>query len=169
MIPKAYLFLFPFAVDFVRAAVTTRDEARRIATNAATCDRRKVINSGEARWMEQFGFDRPRPREATAAEFDDAVEPVSQTQPSDNATHSGQQNRCWGLGAISYENGRGVPRQGRRLFQWAHEAHDNVVRAGYLKLAQIWLDAASQLDGLPSSRIAPTPDSPSKTPRSSAD
>jgi hypothetical protein len=54
-------------------------------------------------------------------------------------------------------------------FKWAHEAHDNVVRAGYLKLAQVWLDAASQLDGLPSSRIAPTPDSPFKTPRSSAD
>ena len=33
MIPKAYLFLFPFAVDCVRAAATTRDEARRIAVN----------------------------------------------------------------------------------------------------------------------------------------
>jgi hypothetical protein len=50
--------------------------------------------------------------------------------------------------------------------KWAGETHDNAVRKGYLKLAQVWLDAASQRDGLPAIRIAP--DDPS-TPRSSAD
>jgi hypothetical protein len=59
-------------------------------------------------------------------------------------------------------------------FKWAHETHDNAVREGYLKLAQVWLDAASQHDGLPAIRIAPAPDNPSKKservpPRSSAD
>ena len=54
-------------------------------------------------------------------------------------------------------------------FKWAHETHDNAVREGYLKLAQVWLDAASRHDGLPAIRIAPAPDNPSKTPRSSAD
>jgi hypothetical protein len=41
---------------------------------------------------------------------------------------------------------------------WAREATDNDVRAGYLALAQIWLDAAAKLDGLPASRIAPATD-----------
>ena len=54
-------------------------------------------------------------------------------------------------------------------FKWARETHDNAVREGYLKLAQVWLDAASQRDGLPAIRIAPASDDPSKTPRSSAD
>ena len=40
-------------------------------------------------------------------------------------------------------------------FQWAGETHDRVVRAGYLGLAQVWLDAAAKLDGLPAERIAP--------------
>ena len=40
-------------------------------------------------------------------------------------------------------------------FQWARETHDRAVRAGYLGLAQIWLDAAAKLDGLPAKRIAP--------------
>ena len=53
-------------------------------------------------------------------------------------------------------------------FKWAHETHYDAVREGYLKLAQVWLDAASQLDGLPATRIVPAPDDPS-SPRSSAD
>jgi hypothetical protein len=53
-------------------------------------------------------------------------------------------------------------------FKWAHETPDNAVRAGYLNLAQVWLDAASRLDGLPAIRIGPAPDDPSKTSRSSA-
>ena len=40
-------------------------------------------------------------------------------------------------------------------FQWARETHDRAVRAGYLGLAQVWLDAAAKLDGLPAKRIAP--------------
>jgi hypothetical protein len=40
-------------------------------------------------------------------------------------------------------------------FQWAGETHDRAVRAGYLGLAQVWLDAAAKLDGLPAIRIAP--------------
>ena len=37
--------------------------------------------------------------------------------------------------------------------QWARETHDRAVRAGYLGLAQVWLDAAAKLDGLP---VAPS-------------
>ena len=40
-------------------------------------------------------------------------------------------------------------------FQWASETNDRNVRAGYLGLAQVWLDAAAKLDGLPATRIAP--------------
>jgi hypothetical protein len=49
-------------------------------------------------------------------------------------------------------------------FQWARETHDRAVRAGYLGLAQVWLDAAAKLDGLPAKRLAPAgkahPDAP---------
>jgi hypothetical protein len=49
-------------------------------------------------------------------------------------------------------------------FQWASETHDRAVRASYLGLAQVWLDAAAKLDGLPANRIAPEgkahPDAP---------
>jgi hypothetical protein len=34
-------------------------------------------------------------------------------------------------------------------FQWAREARTAEVRASYLQLAQVWLDAACKLDGLP--------------------
>jgi hypothetical protein len=54
-------------------------------------------------------------------------------------------------------------------FKWAHETHDNAVREGYLKLAQVWLDAASQRDGLPAIRIVPALGNRSKPPPSSAD
>jgi len=40
-------------------------------------------------------------------------------------------------------------------FQWARETHDRIVREGYLGLAQVWLNAAAKLDGLPETRIAP--------------
>ena len=54
-------------------------------------------------------------------------------------------------------------------FQWARETHDRVVRAGYLELAQVWLDAAAKLDGLPATRIAPAgtahPDAPAREQR----
>jgi len=34
-------------------------------------------------------------------------------------------------------------------FKWARETQDDEVRVSYLQLAQVWLDAASKLDGLP--------------------
>jgi hypothetical protein len=43
-------------------------------------------------------------------------------------------------------------------FKWAGEAYDDNVRASYLQLAQVWLDAAYKLDGLPATRAAPAPD-----------
>jgi len=50
-------------------------------------------------------------------------------------------------------------------FKWAGETHDGAVRKGYLGLAQIWLDAASQLDGLPAVRIPSTLDQTPTTAR----
>ena len=54
-------------------------------------------------------------------------------------------------------------------FQWARETHDRAVRAGYLGLAQVWLDAAAKLDGLPAKRIATEgkayPDTPASDPQ----
>ena len=41
--------------------------------------------------------------------------------------------------------------------KWAREARDDDVSAPLLQLGQAWLDAASKLDGLPASQIAPTP------------
>jgi hypothetical protein len=43
-------------------------------------------------------------------------------------------------------------------FKWAREAHSNEARASLLQLAQVWLDAASKLDGLPSTQTPPAPD-----------
>ena len=40
-------------------------------------------------------------------------------------------------------------------FEWAREARTAEVRASYLQLAQVWLDAASKLDGLPPTRTPP--------------
>ena len=48
-------------------------------------------------------------------------------------------------------------------FKWAREAKANAVRVSLQQLAQVWLDAASKLDGLPATRIEPMPDDPSKT------
>ena len=43
-------------------------------------------------------------------------------------------------------------------FKWAREAQTHEVRASYRQLAQIWLDTASKIDGLPATRIPPAPD-----------
>jgi hypothetical protein len=43
-------------------------------------------------------------------------------------------------------------------FKWRRETYDDNVRASYLQLAQVWLDAAYKLDGLPATRTAPAPD-----------
>ena len=40
-------------------------------------------------------------------------------------------------------------------FKWAREARANEVRASLLKLAQVWLDLASKLDGLGPTRTPP--------------
>lgn len=42
--------------------------------------------------------------------------------------------------------------------KWAREARDDDVSAPLLQLGQTWLDAASKLDGLPASQVAPTPE-----------
>jgi hypothetical protein len=43
-------------------------------------------------------------------------------------------------------------------FRWAGETSTDEVRQSYLQLAQIWLDTASKLDGLPPTRTEPTVD-----------
>jgi hypothetical protein len=48
-------------------------------------------------------------------------------------------------------------------FKWAREAQANEVRVSLRQLAQIWLDAAFKLDGLPATRLARTPDDSPKT------
>ena len=44
--------------------------------------------------------------------------------------------------------------------KWAREARDDDVSAPLLQLGQTWLDAASKLDGLPASQVAPIPERP---------
>ena len=46
-------------------------------------------------------------------------------------------------------------------FQWAREAKAKEVRVSLRQLAQIWLDAASKLDGLPPTE--PAPEEPGKS------
>jgi hypothetical protein len=46
-------------------------------------------------------------------------------------------------------------------FRWAREAKAKEVRVSLRQLAQIWLDAASKLDGLPATQ--PAPEEPSKS------
>jgi hypothetical protein len=46
-------------------------------------------------------------------------------------------------------------------FRWAREAHTAEVRASYIQLAEVWLKAASQVDGLSPARTTP-PDMPTK-------
>ena len=43
-------------------------------------------------------------------------------------------------------------------FKWAHEAKANLVSVSLKQLAQVWLDIASKLDGLPPTRTQSTPD-----------
>jgi hypothetical protein len=48
-------------------------------------------------------------------------------------------------------------------YKWAREAQANEVRMSLKQLAQVWLDAASKLDGLPAIRLAAMPDDSPKT------
>jgi hypothetical protein len=41
-------------------------------------------------------------------------------------------------------------------YKWASETQTDEVRVSYLQLAQVWLDTASQIDGLPPIRIVPS-------------
>ena len=54
-------------------------------------------------------------------------------------------------------------------FKWAREAQTNEVRASYLQLAQVWLDTASKLDGLPPTQSPPVPNEATKTTRSAGE
>ena len=54
-------------------------------------------------------------------------------------------------------------------FKWARDTQTDEVRASYLQLAQIWLDTASKLDGLPPTRIPSAPDEPPTAKRSASD
>jgi hypothetical protein len=47
---------------------------------------------------------------------------------------------------------------GEECFKWAREARTSEVRVSLRQLAQIWLDAASKLDGLPSTGTQSAPD-----------
>ena len=51
-------------------------------------------------------------------------------------------------------------------FKWAREARADEVRVSLLQLAQVWLDAATKLEGLSQTRATSAPDQPSKTARS---
>jgi hypothetical protein len=51
-------------------------------------------------------------------------------------------------------------------FKWARETQTDEVRVSYLQLAQVWLDAASKLDGLPPIRTEGAPNKPNKKARS---
>ena len=51
----------------------------------------------------------------------------------------------------------------QECFKWAREAKAKEARVSLLQLAQVWLDAASKLDGLPATRLAATPDDSPKT------
>jgi hypothetical protein len=47
-------------------------------------------------------------------------------------------------------------------FKWARETQTDEVRVSYLQLAQVWLDAASKLDGLPQIPTGAAPNKPNK-------
>jgi hypothetical protein len=46
-------------------------------------------------------------------------------------------------------------------FGWAREANREEVRDSYIQLAQVWLNAASLIDGAPPTRMTP-PEMPTK-------
>ena len=54
-------------------------------------------------------------------------------------------------------------------FKWARETRTDEVRASYLQLAQVWLDSASKLDGLPPTQSPPVPNEATKTTRSAGE
>jgi hypothetical protein len=61
-------------------------------------------------------------------------------------------------GAFSVKTAAEYRAMAEECFKWARETIDDEVRASYLRLGQIWLDAAHKLDGLPPSPTAPATD-----------
>jgi hypothetical protein len=64
---------------------------------------------------------------------------------------------AWGWG-VSMKTAAEYRAMAEECFKWAGEAQADEVRASLRQLAQVWLDAASKLDGLPPTRTKPTPD-----------
>ena len=60
-----------------------------------------------------------------------------------------------GKGAVSMKTAAEYRAMAEECVKWAGEAYTDEVRPPLLQLAQIWLDTASQVDGLPATRIAP--------------
>jgi hypothetical protein len=54
-------------------------------------------------------------------------------------------------------------------FKWAREAQTKEVRKSYLQLAQIWLNTASKIDGLPPTQSPLAPDEATKRMRSAGE
>jgi hypothetical protein len=50
-------------------------------------------------------------------------------------------------------------------FKWASESRTSAVRDSYLKLAQVWLNTASNIDGLPPTRTQPAKEGITETTR----
>ena len=63
-------------------------------------------------------------------------------------------------GGVSMKTAAEYRAMAEECVKWAGEAYTDEVRQPLLQLGQIWLDTASQLDGLPASRTAPTTDEP---------
>jgi hypothetical protein len=66
-------------------------------------------------------------------------------------------------GGVSMKTAADYRAMAEECFGWASEARTAEVRASYLQLAQVWLDTASKLDGLPPIRIPPASDEASKS------
>lgn len=59
------------------------------------------------------------------------------------------------LGGMGMKTAAECRAMAEECFKWARESYDEDVRTSYLQLGQIWLDAASKLDGLPATQTAP--------------
>jgi len=72
-----------------------------------------------------------------------------------------------GPGATCMKTAAEYRAMAEECFEWAREARTKEVRASYLQLAQVWLDSASRLDGLPPTRQPPAAGETTKTPSAS--
>jgi hypothetical protein len=69
-------------------------------------------------------------------------------------------------GGVSMKTTAEYRAMAEECFRWAGEAYTDEVRQSYLQLAQIWLDAASKVNGLPTTRTEPSVDKRIKAARS---